>query len=347
MTRIQVLQARVAELEEVVSNCTCKGNGDSSAKASGSRDGCEVKAKVGEEARHTRDKADATSSLKEGSTQGELPITTTTTNKGKETAGAKNRLVQDGAWKCIGGSRFWRPAKFDKSSNSKRSDHDEGVWMMRGNSKVWRKKSEYAGQEWKTVTGHTKRGASHPSFELKLSNQFSTLESEDVEEVRNLVVGDSRVRPLRHTFCSRKDRCIVRPGAGVAQVTKAVDEELQKCSPEVILVQVGVNDVGRRCSEKTLKDYSCLLQRLQEARKPVIVTGILPRRWATSEWYSRAMGMNSRVGKICAEMGLNFVDAWDKFYGNSRFFGMDGLHLSYEGAKALSSAYQHSIQGNC
>ena len=60
------------------------------------------------------------------------------------------------------------------------------------------------------------------------------------------------------------------------------------------------------CVVKTLKDYSCLLQKLQEVRKPVIVTGILPRLWTTSEWYSRAMGMNSRVGKICAEMGLNF-----------------------------------------
>ena len=77
-----VLQARVAELEEIVSSCTCKGKGDiCSAKASGSGDGCKVKAKVGEEARQTRDKPDATSSLNEFGTQGELPITTIATNK--------------------------------------------------------------------------------------------------------------------------------------------------------------------------------------------------------------------------------------------------------------------------
>ena len=89
-------------------------------------------------------------------------------------------------------------------------------------------------------------------------------------------------------------------------------------------------------------DYHSLLQRLREARKPTIVTGILPRRWATNEWYSRALGLNSRVRELCRDMRLKFVDAWAMFYGRNRYYSSGDLHLSDEGARALGSVYQQT-----
>ena len=41
------------------------------------------------------------------------------------------------------------------------------------------------------------------------------------EEVRHLVVGDSRVRPLRRNNCDTRDKCIVGPGARVADTDKS------------------------------------------------------------------------------------------------------------------------------
>ena len=111
-------------------------------------------------------------------------------------------------------------------------------------------------------------------------------------------------------------------------------------------MQVGVNNVGPRRSVQLIKDYSALLQRLKEARKPVIVTGILPRATASREWYSRALSANASVETLCLNMGLHFVDLWEDFFGRWEFYMRDGLHLSDEGAKILGEAYRHVIQGN-
>ena len=184
---------------------------------------------------------------------------------------------------------------------------------------------------------------------VRLENRFSVLASVDdsgKEEVDTLVIGDSRVRPLSRAFGGGRDRCVVKPGARVADINSAVGTELSRYSPNRVVVQVGVNNIGPRASVKLVSDYHSLLQRLSEARKPVYVTGVLPRLRASSEWHSRALALNCSVRRMCADMGLHFVDLWDKFYGNSRYYLRDGLHLSDEGARVLAAKYRSVFQGN-
>ena len=105
--------------------------------------------------------------------------------------------------------------------------------------------------------------------------------------------------------------------------------------------------MGPRKSEKILSDYRSLLQRLQNSRKPVIVTGILPRLSGVgNEWYSRAISLNSSVKSLCKDMGLKFVDLWDDFFDGNGYYLRDGLHLSDEGARVLGAVYRQLIQGN-
>ena len=47
-----------------------------------------------------------------------------------------------------------------------------------------------------------------------------------------------------------RDKCIVRPGAKVVDIDKVIRAEMGRCKPEAIIVQVGVNDIGPRRSEK-------------------------------------------------------------------------------------------------
>ena len=44
------------------------------------------------------------------------------------------------------------------------------------------------------------------------------------EEVRCLVIGDSRMRPLGRVFCEKKDRCVVKPGATISEVGTVIQE---------------------------------------------------------------------------------------------------------------------------
>ena len=67
-------------------------------------------------------------------------------------------------------------------------------------------------------------------------------------------MGDSRVRPLRQTYCGTRDKCIVRPGAKVVDIDKVIRAEMGRCRPEAIIVQVGVNDIGPRRSEKLVTE---------------------------------------------------------------------------------------------
>ena len=110
--------------------------------------------------------------------------------------------------------------------------------------------------------------------------------------------------------------------------------------------QETVDNIGPRESSKLISEYHGLLKKLSEARKPAIVTGILPRRWASLEWHSRALAINSSVREFCLDFGLGCVDLWEKFFRCNRYYQGDGLHLSAEGPRVLGEAYRQAIQGN-
>ena len=249
----------------------------------------------------------------------------------------------------MGGSRFWRPttAGVDRALAG---SNVEGVWVKEGGSLFWRRKAEKpkVGDGWKEARRGAPLRKRTEQSGVAVSNRFSVLETEaesEGEQVGHLVIGDSRVRPLRRTFCGKRDRCVVKPGARVADLLPVVEAELGSCSPDVVVVQVGVNDIGPRRSVALMAEYRSLLQRLASVRKPVLVTGILPRA-AGEEWASRALALNHSVRSMCAVMGLHYVDLWDRFYGDARLYARDGLHLSEEGTRVLGAAYRSIIQGN-
>ena len=138
----------------------------------------------------------------------------------------------------------------------------------------------------------------------------------------------------------------MRPGAKVVVIDKVIRAEMGRCKAEAIIVQVGVNDIGPRRTEKLVTEYRCLLQRLREFRMPVIATGILPRIRASGEWYSRALSLNNSIERMCKTLGLGYVDLWEDFHKNNEYYLRDGLHLSDEGVRVLGVGYRCAIQGN-
>ena len=74
---------------------------------------------------------------------------------------------------------------------------------------------------------------------------------------------------------------MVKPGAKVTDIDRIIESELERHKPSSIIVQVGVNNIGPQESSKLVSEYHGLLKKLSEARKPAIVIGILPRRWAS------------------------------------------------------------------
>ena len=102
--------------------------------------------------------------------------------------------------------------------------------MVQGNKRIWRRREEDEG-DWIQVKGRTRHYVPKEKqhVQIQTSKRFSVLQNEgesEKEEVRCLVIGDSRVRPLGRVFCEKKDRCAVKPGAIISEIGPAIQEEL-------------------------------------------------------------------------------------------------------------------------
>ena len=169
-----------------------------------------------------------------------------------------------------------------------------------------------------------------------------------------LVVGDSRVKFLDRTFGednrrSRTTCCL--PGAGVKDVVSRFKQMVKGTSEEaVVVVHVGVNDVGKMGSEELYTWYRELMREMQESRRICLVQGVLPKLNAGQDWQSRAIGMNERVKELCREYGIGFADYWNRFYGKQEMYARDGTHFSMKGVEELGRCTDRAVrqysQGN-
>ena len=168
------------------------------------------------------------------------------------------------------------------------------------------------------------------------------------KESEVIVVGSSRVRYLDRAFCERnpdKRLRICYPGARVRDVADRLDDVLAGSSEGcIVIVHVGVNDVGDGRSVETVEQYRRLLQRLVWQRCRGVVTGILPKLRAGQVWLSRALGINGHIRDMCEEFGFMYLDMWDSFMGKEDMYALDGIHLSRKGVKEVATVYEEVVQ---
>ena len=98
-------------------------------------------------------------------------------------------------------------------------------------------------------------------------------------------------------------------GAGVKDVVERYRSIVKGTGKEaVVVVHVGVNDVGRVRSEDLLLRYRELLREVKESGKRCVESGVLPRLRVGGVWLSQAIGLNDRLSKMYRESGVGFVD---------------------------------------
>ena len=82
-----------------------------------------------------------------------------------------------------------------------------GAWVA-GGRKIWKKKREEEQEGWMTVKGKKRQNARKGEHgQISTANMFSVLDSETKEEKKEvgcLIVGDSRVRPLKKKHFVRR-----------------------------------------------------------------------------------------------------------------------------------------------
>ena len=106
----------------------------------------------------------------------------------------------------------------------------------------------------------------------------------------------------------------------------------------------GVNDIGNTHSEELIDTYRTVITKLVKSGRKGLVTSILPKIGAGTEWSSRAIAINERVRKLCKKNNIEFLDYWDNFWDRRDLYSMDGYHLSRNGVLLLSELYEKELQ---
>ena len=174
---------------------------------------------------------------------------------------------------------------------------------------------------------------------LTYSNRFQVLGESMEDEFETRLVGDSMIKFQLNEFCgrssnSRRKRYCYR-GATIDDMTDVCDTVTDKADANtVIMIHVGTNDVMSCRSEELLDRYRQMIKKYKEKinEKNIVISGILPRKFADKTFFDKAFSTNSRLRTLCVEENVHFVNFWNNFYFDKHLFWKDGLHLNYEGS---------------
>lgn len=217
----------------------------------------------------------------------------------------------------------------------------EGLREIRGNTKIIEdKKVEHSKNELPENNIYRK------GPEISLKNRFTVLEEENGEKEENeyCILGDSIVKHFKKTTKRRKQRNIYSsPGAGMKRITEHIEKG--QLDGRMVVLQGGGNDIEKTNTETLMKLFEDAIKKVRERGKMCVVSGILPRHNESHYWSSKAIGINDRVQKYCSKMdGVMFIDNWDRFYHNQKFYTRDGVHLNYLGTDMLSSIIDREVE---
>lgn len=197
---------------------------------------------------------------------------------------------------------------------------------------------------WRKIAGCKPRQV-RDAEPISLRNRFTSLpEESEVEDV--LVYGDSIVRGIgiesvnKGSSRRRRFRVSCYPGQGVTRVS----EGLSSIEEKPLVVSVGGNDIGSVGSEELKRRFRDMLDRLRDRRSTSVVMGILPRRFESREWSSRAIALNRWLDRQCLNLGFNFIDSWSYFINRPDRFARDGIHLSPLGREAFIDLVDRKIK---
>ena len=204
-------------------------------------------------------------------------------------------------------------------------------------------------EESEICAGNLNEHLSVGTANLKLSNQFEVLEEsgDDSHLSSYTIVGDSMVKYCKN-HCYREGKRIKRmvhssSGAGVAEIIEHLDNS-SELEGDTVIIHAGTNDVNKTGSEKRINLFREAINRVRAKGKKCIISGIIPRKYESRYWLSKAIGQNSRIMQLCKEMdGCFFVDTWFDFWQNDQLFSRDGIHLSRKGERFLSKRLDEAV----
>uniref|UniRef100_A0A3B3CSV3 SGNH hydrolase-type esterase domain-containing protein n=1 Tax=Oryzias melastigma TaxID=30732 RepID=A0A3B3CSV3_ORYME len=157
-----------------------------------------------------------------------------------------------------------------------------------------------------------------------------------------LIIGDSIIRNI--CFANATTCCY--PGATVSVILDKLLYLLPELPPTIIriIIHVGANEIRRRESELTKKDFLLLFDILKKCDKSIYISGLLPSINQRSERFSRALALHLWLQDMCIRNDFIFIDNFNLFWNRPSFFQSDGIHPNINGSRIFASNLQYVVQ---
>ena len=158
-----------------------------------------------------------------------------------------------------------------------------------------------------------------------------------------IIIGDSIIRHVSF----HNAHTVVFPGATVAVITDRI-QEVTTSFPDAdsLIVHVGTNDIKKQQSELLKREFIQLFGVLKHLHYRVSISGPTPTLGRGLGRFSRLLSLNTWLRSACLTYNLNYINNFDIFWQQVNLFAVDGLHLNFAGARALSSNLLYGIQHN-
>ena len=177
--------------------------------------------------------------------------------------------------------------------------------------------------------------------------------NKNIEKSKLKVIGDSQVRNLGVELIKDMKNLnplvTCYPGANINRIDDNVTQSTIG-KGDNLLIHVGGNDTDNSKTEALIKNYDKLLETLRykrlrcEGKLKIFITGIIPRMYKTNMWYSKVIGINNRISKLCQAANIEYIDLWENYFGKSYLYNRDGIHLNKEGTRCLANIISNVVQ---
>ena len=156
-----------------------------------------------------------------------------------------------------------------------------------------------------------------------------------------LIVGDSITRNIR--FFNATTRCF--PGAKVTSILDKLPELFHSLPSSIhrVIVHTGYNDMARRQTELTKRDFNDLFSFLKRCGKSVFISGPLPIMSQRPERFSRLLNLNIWLQSTCKIHNFTFIDNFNLFWNRTSLYSTDGIHPNTLGSSVLAANIQHAV----
>ncbi|TXH55992.1 MAG: SGNH/GDSL hydrolase family protein [Desulfurellales bacterium] len=130
-------------------------------------------------------------------------------------------------------------------------------------------------------------------------------------------------------------------GDGIDNTLKQLPVELADHTPELVTVEVGINNLQTTSAPVFAARYITLLQMLQDTGIKTVVACTVPWTGQSAEWgtYARALEFNDAIVRAAQAYGYTPADCWGATVGHYEYLSeRDGFHPNSAGHRAIAGA---------